>query len=544
MKAYLYSRISTLQQADGFGIERQIQSVTDFLQYAQIDPRLGYQLDPNNYEVLASDLGKSAFKGDNWKITSNLGRFYDDVMNNRITSGVLVVENIDRLTRLSNYEAANKLSSLITRGIDILEVESTMCFSNKIPESMTVLNMSISRAYGESLRKSRMAGKSWDNRRNQLKTEGKAIVNNLPQWLDIIDRQYVPNDLASTFNLIFKMYAEGYGVAAIVDHLNSNVPRLNDLPWSNVIVYRALRDKRFIGLKTSGKAKTVIRMYPEVVDPVLFQLVQDKMDSNAQSEVRKTTKHQRNIFNGITRCGFCGEALIVDRNGHGNYFLVCLGRRHKKGCTAPNVPYEFVERELLQHANGISFEEAEPEDTTLRDQARMIGSQIEELELELKTADDDSVLAIVRVLKNKKLKKKEIDTVLAAMPLQASNVVFDIEVLTNQDNVKQRQAANVMIKKVIQKIIITRHDYTVYIELSYHNPYFRHTLILNAKERRLVGKASIDENALMDLGFMKVDLLTGEVTKVREFTNDDLEISQNYKEFIELVLEKVEQRLS
>ena len=89
MKAYLYSRISTLQQADGFGIERQIQSVTDFLQYAQIDPRLGYQLDPNNYEVLASDLGKSAFKGDNWKITSNLGRFYDDVMNNRITSGVL-----------------------------------------------------------------------------------------------------------------------------------------------------------------------------------------------------------------------------------------------------------------------------------------------------------------------------------------------------------------------------------------------------------------------------------------------------------------------
>ncbi len=79
MKSYLYSRISTLQQVQGFGIERQIQTVTDFLENAVLDSRLGYQLDPNDYEILESDIGKSAFRGNNWKPNSNLGRFYDDV---------------------------------------------------------------------------------------------------------------------------------------------------------------------------------------------------------------------------------------------------------------------------------------------------------------------------------------------------------------------------------------------------------------------------------------------------------------------------------
>lgn len=103
MKSYLYTRISSLQQVQGFGIDRQIQTVTDFLEDAVLDSRLGYQLDPNDYEILESDIGKSAFRGNNWKPDSNLGRFYDAVVSGRIRQGALIVENIDRLTRLSNY---------------------------------------------------------------------------------------------------------------------------------------------------------------------------------------------------------------------------------------------------------------------------------------------------------------------------------------------------------------------------------------------------------------------------------------------------------
>jgi len=191
VKSYLYTRISSLQQVQGFGIDRQIQTVTDFLENAVLDGRLGYQLDPNDYEILESDIGKSAFRGNNWKPDSNLGRFYDAVVSGRIRQGALIVENIDRLTRLSNYQAAHKLTTLITHGIDIIEVESGTCFSDRIPESNSILNISISRAHNESKRKSNMGQKTWANRITKLRDEGKASVKICPRWLSVQDGKYI-----------------------------------------------------------------------------------------------------------------------------------------------------------------------------------------------------------------------------------------------------------------------------------------------------------------------------------------------------------------
>lgn len=63
VKAYIYSRVSSLQQVDAFGLDRQISTVLDFLENAKLPTELGYQLDPSNYEVLESDKGLSGYKG-------------------------------------------------------------------------------------------------------------------------------------------------------------------------------------------------------------------------------------------------------------------------------------------------------------------------------------------------------------------------------------------------------------------------------------------------------------------------------------------------
>ena len=51
VKAYVYSRVSSMQQVDAFGLDRQISTVMDFLENAKLPDELGYRLDPNNYEV-------------------------------------------------------------------------------------------------------------------------------------------------------------------------------------------------------------------------------------------------------------------------------------------------------------------------------------------------------------------------------------------------------------------------------------------------------------------------------------------------------------
>ena len=82
-KAYIYTRVSTLQQIDGFGIDRQINTLMDFLENAELPKELGYQLDPKNYEILDSDEGLSGYKGHNFT-KGSLGKFKSRVANGEI----------------------------------------------------------------------------------------------------------------------------------------------------------------------------------------------------------------------------------------------------------------------------------------------------------------------------------------------------------------------------------------------------------------------------------------------------------------------------
>jgi len=531
-KAYLYTRISTLQQVAGFGIERQQSTVLDFLNYASLPKDLGLTISADNYEMLEPDLGRSAFKGDNFK-RGNLGLFKQRVENNEIeTPAILVIEDVDRFSRLPGFSAIEEFTFFINRDISIYEVRTGQVFSKRLKDSgITRLSNSIERAYQESERKSFMAKKSWANRRNKLLEDGQALVTHCPRWLLIEDGRYVSTELVHTFKLMFEMYAEGHGITSILRKLNTAGLTDNGKNWSTVTVHRALRDQRLIGKHTVLNGE-VINAYPVVIDAVLFNRVQKIMSSKSVDNTRRTTKHQRNLFNGISRCTMCGEAMIADKNGHGNLFMVCLGRRHKKGCGQPNMPYGVIEEELLNHANGLTFEESTPVNSDVINRIRELESDIEDHEAELKTAGDDEVLALVRVLKKLKAQRLELQADVNAVTLQASNVVFDTELLKDQERVAERQNANVMIKKVIKRIDFNRVGDTIQLEITYHTPHIRHTLLLSARERKLLAVCSIDNDGVIDMGYMKVDMLNNNVEMLRQPTDAEVQIAREYLKFI------------
>lgn len=139
VKAYIYSRVSSLQQVDLFGIDRQINTVMDFLESAKLPDELGYQLDPNNYEVLESDKGLSGYKGVNWT-KGSLGKFKERVASGEITEGCLLIESVDRFGRLEGYDAVGNFMFLITRNIDIIEVETGQIYSYKLEHKLSMLS--------------------------------------------------------------------------------------------------------------------------------------------------------------------------------------------------------------------------------------------------------------------------------------------------------------------------------------------------------------------------------------------------------------------
>src|SRR5437870_1300765 len=108
-RAYSYSRVSDPKQVKGDGLRRQ----DDFA--ARICAEEGWCLDDSLH---FADKGRSGYHGDNLKATADLARFLDLVKSGRVTaSSVLIVENIDRLSRQEVDVAYDLFRGILKAGV-------------------------------------------------------------------------------------------------------------------------------------------------------------------------------------------------------------------------------------------------------------------------------------------------------------------------------------------------------------------------------------------------------------------------------------------
>lgn len=468
-----YARVSTLSQIDGFGIQRQVNTINQFIQYLVLDHRLPYTLDVDNITQMVAE-GKSAFKGKNWNPKTKLGQYRKMVMDGVIPDSVLIVENIDRLTRLDPFQAVEIISGMINRGTTILEIETGMTYSRYIPESITVLTMQINRANGESKRKSIMMQKSHLNR------FGK-VSKVRPRWFDVVEidgvKQYRINDTAKAIQRMFIDYANGIGPAQIVRTYGTSD---NGKQWTLVTVLRALSDKR-----VADDAR-----YPPIVDKSLYEKIQ-----SMKNPLRGST-HQKNMFNifsGMSRCPLCKQSIIVKRNSHGGLFTVCLGKRTHKTCEARSMAYNAIERPLLNAIKGLDFSEVynreESNVLTLRDQWIRNERDIAAFRERLSKASRHEKFAILDELEQISKEQDEL-----SIRLKSIDAPHDVQLDFNSDkldlDVSYRIELNNRMKKLIQSIDMVRVDtsrstYTVYCSIKYWSDFMTHLVIIDAETKRV-----------------------------------------------------------
>lgn len=540
VKAYIYSRVSSLQQVDAFGLDRQISTVLDFLENAKLPAELGYQLDPSNYEVLESDKGLSGYKGHNFT-KGSLGQFKRRVEAGEITEGCLLIESVDRFSRKQGYDAIDEFTFLIKRNIDIVEVETGQIYSYKLDHKLSALSTSIERAHQESKRKARISKKSWNRRKEESLATGVALNNNTPDWLSLsqdkktyeIDAQKV-----QTITSIFEWYRDGYGVTEIVNRLNSEGIRYNGRGWNTVTVYNKLRDRRLNGYLI-GKYKTIPkkdsesttdtekrilenikikkeandnaqRIYPVVIDDELFTKIQSMMDRNVSSKKqRSTTTKQRNLFNGLTKCHECGSPMIVQSMSNGGQYLRCYRQRTKdEKCNSKMLRYFESEKVLLGHIKNLNLDEiysdrkhAQSLDV-LKRQLSDVNEKIVLLNDKVKSAsDEDELFAIMEFKRKRILEKDALNQKISSLENESEivrlNYNYDIDKLTDQENTALRRKANEHIAKVISSIKCRRIDssyigaYYLY-DITYHRDILKHILITD-NSGKLISEITISE---------------------------------------------------
>jgi len=384
-KAYSYIRFSSPEQEKGDSLRRQIQLSEEYCK------QNGLILDDT---LKLTDRGLSAFKGIH-RTKGALGEFLRLVEEGKIPPGsVLLVENLDRLSREQILDALNQFTGIIRAGIKVVTLQDGMEYCQEsINQNWAQLIISITymaRAHDESETKSKRISAVWENKRSKAGNGGKKLTAKAPAWLKLSqDRTkfiLIP-EAAKAIELIFRKKLAGKGAERIAQELNDD-PNIWEPPrtgpkktggWRGSYINKILRSRAVIGefqpyKLVDGKRQPIgdpiPDYFPPVIDKELFYQVQAQLQANAEKKGNAggRTGKVSNLFTHVIKCGLCGYPMHFINKGKppkGGKYLVCDASRRLKTCTAKPIRYEEFEQLFFDNFEELDISQLIPgEDET------------------------------------------------------------------------------------------------------------------------------------------------------------------------------------
>lgn len=338
-RAYSYRRFSTPEQAHGDSLRRQTQMAEDYCK------RNGLTLDT---DLDLTDAGISAYAAKNLETDAKLGAFLQLVKSGDIPAGsVLLIENLDRMSRQPPRKALRVLEDIIESGVEVVTLADGVRWTlDKLdgPELFAAIAVMM-RAHDESKQKSRRVKAAWTGKREKAST-GQLLTHIVPAWIDVdASGKRTLNDKAKTVRLVFDWYARGVGKASISHRLNADKVesfgrgKLAGRGWSKSYVDKLLRGGAAMGTLETGD-KSIPDYYPAAVSAQLWQRVQDRVKlERGRRNYTTTGLPIMNVLAGLGRCAACGSPLTRLAPGRKNIgrrpYLVCAKHRAQgdAGCT-------------------------------------------------------------------------------------------------------------------------------------------------------------------------------------------------------------------
>lgn len=368
-----------MEQSKGSTLARQLDATAKHIK------EMGWEV----YREPLIDRGKSAYTGENTK-TGQLGDFSRSILNGLIdaTSLVLVVEELDRLSRRPAHEMLTWMSPLLEKGLSIKIVSTGQMITRQmLTTDMSTLMMILITAFGshtESRKKAERVAAAWEAKRKAARN-GEEVQrgHRRPKWVEIAadGSFFVPAIKARIIRLIFDMRIRGHGKWATAKKLNElaqtdaayapwplgagegKAPAL----WRGAYIARILTNRAVMGeWQPMHRPKTgahtmagdpVENFYPVVIDAATFSRANDPSIKRAL----KTQGRGRGLGNLIGSravCRTCGGKMVAlgnpahftgrDGKVRRYYNLYCYGAKVAKSCeNQRGWPYDKVEAPLL-----------------------------------------------------------------------------------------------------------------------------------------------------------------------------------------------------
>lgn len=359
MKAFSYLRFSTPEQSKGDSFRRQ------FAMAQQWCLQNGYELDTS---LTFHDLGISAFRGSNAE-TGKLADFLEAVKVGLVPEGsVLLVEALDRLSRMVPRKAVTVLTNIVDAGIRVVTLSDGRMYTSesldKDPTALLIAVVLFMRANEESETKARRLRAAWENKR--AKASSKPLTSLVPAWLQLnkVDNRFeIIPDRAALVQRIFTMSSSGIGMESIAETFNKEQikPWGRASHWHKSYISKILSNQAVLGTYTPHTNSTVngrvVRTpldpihgyFPAVITEQLFKEV------HAMKATKRTPKHRSNtgiksLLASLAECPLCGSTMTRVMKGAGSKGglpkLVCSKAKVGAGCEYHSVRQDSVEEAI------------------------------------------------------------------------------------------------------------------------------------------------------------------------------------------------------
>lgn len=363
---YLYLRFSTPRQERGSSRERQEADCRAFAAakgWTVVEPPI-------------ADLGRSAWKGDHLR-KGNLGKFAQQIMDGDIPSGVILVENLDRLSRQKPRVTQRWMEDICDRGFKIAcvmggKVYDAESLQDNIMDILDVLYQGkAANDYVETL--SRRSKGSYDKRLNEARENGTVVHAVGPYWLKAVGKR--PNIRWEPIPKRVKVVREIYDLAcagqapwAIAKIFNERGElSFTGKPWERTSIIKILRNRAVEGDYVVGEGKSqkptgeVLIGYYNTAEPTVpLDVIKEARAMMDRRSIRKGKGRNsgavNNLFGQKLRCHHCGGRMMT--TGYQSRYITCYDAQRSNGCTqTKSFRYRPLEAAVLDEVLHLALDE-------------------------------------------------------------------------------------------------------------------------------------------------------------------------------------------
>jgi len=405
MEAIIYSRFSTIEQRKGTSAERQ-QRARDYAT-------------AQGWAIVRDiiDQGFSAWSNKH-RVAGQLGLLEAEILAGEHDGRILVIEHLDRLSRLNSESTLALVQSIVRSGVSIITTSDGQIYERNRPlDLMTMMKLLIvsEQNHEQSEQKSRRLRDGYQIRREKARETGRVMTENGPGWLRLNqNRKFeVIEERAALVREIFSMAEAGLGKVSIARVLNERGEpawKNRKTGWYASFIYRLLNNSATIGefqptRMVDGKrvkaGAAIKNYYPAIIDADLFARVCASADDRKAVRGRRS-QNLVNIFSGLARCAHCDSNMMIrvralagtKRKIQGKEYtrttddssLTCSKYYRKAGCdNSTSIGYSRFERVMMDEILHIALDDS---DFEAADDIMQLRRMVAELERDFHQASE------------------------------------------------------------------------------------------------------------------------------------------------------------